>query len=411
MTESTKYWLWLTLAYGPANSRKWNFLSHYSSVREAYDHVSSGDFTNVLPQDKRPMELATPQKVEELISECEKNRITIYSYDDPEFPDRLREIYNPPSVIFTLGRLDAIDETVIITSVGTRKPDDYSRAIASRLIRELAQAGVTIASGCASGLDSVSLVSAIKGGGKVYTVMPCGLLSDYPKNSASMKKAVAAHGAVISEYLPHSGTTSLNFRLRNRILSAIGLGTLILQAGATSGSLSTANFALSQGKDIFCIPPHNLYDDSYSGVILLLRDGAIPVFDSRDILNEYYSVYAHRLNYGADIFSQRSESGLFGKNRKVDSESEPEKVIRKKPRPEPKEEEMAEQPIEPRPAPDLSGLSDGRRKIVEFILSHGVVLFDEIAENIDGTVDLETALTELELDGIIRSLSGNRYTV
>ncbi|MCD8006791.1 MAG: DNA-protecting protein DprA [Oscillospiraceae bacterium] len=407
MTESAKYWLWLTLAYGPANSRKWNFMSHYNSVDEAYKHVSSGDFTNVLPQDRRSMELATMEKVDELISECEKQRITIYSYDDPDFPDRLREIYNPPSVIFTLGRLDAVDETVIITAVGTRKPDDYSRAISSKLIGELANAGVTIASGCASGLDSVSLVSAIKGGGRVYSVMPCGLLYDYPKNSSAMKRAVSSHGAVISEYLPHSGTTALNFRMRNRILSGIGLGTLILQAGSSSGSLSTAAFALSQGKDIFCIPPHNLYDDSYSGVVSLLRDGAIPVFDSRDILNEYYSVYAHRLNYSADVFSRRSESGLFGINK--NQEPTPIRQSRKKSRPE--SSEPAEQKIEPRPTPDLSGLSDERRKIVEYILANGIVLFDEIAENVEGTIDLEMALTELELDGIIRSLSGNRYTV
>ncbi len=409
MTESTKYWLWLTLAYGPANSRKWNLLSHYNSVREAYEHVSSGDFTHILPQDRKSFELATMEKAEDLISECEKNRITIYSHDDPDFPDRLREIYNPPSVIFTLGRLDQIDESVIITSVGTRNPDDYSRAIASRLIGELANAGVTIASGCASGLDSVSLVSAIKGGGRAYAVMPCGLLSDYPKKSASMKKAVSAHGAVISEYLPHSGSTALNFRMRNRILSAIGLGTLILQAGSGSGSLSTAAFALSQGKDIFCVPPHNLYDDSYSGVISLLRDGAIPVFDSRDILNEYYSVYAHRLNYSADIFSQRSESGLFGKNK--NQEPTPVRQSRRSSRPKSRSEESAEPVIERRPLPDLSGLTDSRRRIVEYILSNGIVLFDEIAENVEETSDLEMALTELELDGIIRSLSGNRYTV
>ncbi|MCD7824288.1 MAG: DNA-protecting protein DprA [Oscillospiraceae bacterium] len=407
MTESTKHWLWLTLAYGPANSRKWNLMSHYSSVTEAYEHVTSGDFTNVLPQDRKSFELATPAKIDELVSECEKQRINIYSYDDPEFPDRLREIYNPPSVLFTLGRLESIDESVIITAVGTRNPDDYSRAIASRLIRELAHAGVTIASGCASGLDSVSLVSAIKGGGRVYTVMPCGLLCDYPRNSAAMKKAVSAHGAVISEYLPHSGSTALNFRMRNRILSAIGLGTLILQAGSSSGSLSTAAFALSQGKDIFCIPPHNLYDDSYSGVISLLRDGAIPVFDSRDILNEYYSVYAHRLNYSADVFSQRSESGLFGINKQA--EPAPVRQTRRKANPEP--EEHPEPIAKPRPAPDLSGLTEERRRIVEYILSNGIVLFDEIAENVDGTTDLETSLTELELDGIIRSLSGNRYTV
>ena len=409
MTESTKYWLWLTLVYGPANSRKWNLMSHYDSVAEAYERISSGDFTNVLPQDKKSFELATMDKVNDIISECEKQRITIYSYDDPEFPDRLREIYNPPSVLFTLGRLDQIDETVIITAVGTRKPDDYSRAISSRLIGELAQAGVTIASGCASGLDSVSLVSAIKSGGRVYTVMPCGLLCDYPKNSAAMKKAVSAHGAVISEYLPHSGSTALNFRMRNRILSAIGLGTLILQAGSSSGSLSTAAFALSQGKDIFCVPPHNLYDDSYAGVVSLLRDGAIPVFDSRDILNEYYSVYAHRLNYSADIFSQRSESGLFFKNR--NQEPEPIRQPRRQPRPAARNDEPAEKPIERRPAPDLSGLPDDRRSIVEYILSNGIVLFDEIAENVEGMSDLETALTELELDGVIRSLSGNRYTV
>ncbi len=406
MTESTKYWLWLTLAYGPANSRKWNFLSHYNSVTEAYEHISSGDFSRALPQDKKSLELASLTKAEELISECEKNKINIYSYDDPDFPDRLREIYNPPSVLFTLGRLDSVDESVIITAVGTRKPDDYSRAIASKLIGELAHAGVTIASGCASGLDSVSLVSAIKSGGGVYTVMPCGLMYDYPKNSASMKKAVSAHGAVISEYLPSAGPTALNFRMRNRILSALGLGTLILQAGSSSGSLSTAAFALAQGKDIFCVPPHNLYDDTYSGVVSLLRDGAIPVFDARDILNEYYSVYAHKLNYSADVFSLRSESGIFSAN--ANKESVSGKPSRRR---RPSTAHREEEPVhEPKQAPDLSGLSDGRRRIVEYISSNGVVLFDEIAENVPDAGDIEIALTELELDGIIRSLSGNRYT-
>ncbi len=418
MSADLKYWVWLTLAFGSANSRKWNALSHYATVSEAYERISSGDLKYVMPQDEKRVSSTKMEQADKLIGYCSDNGINIYCFDDEDFPDRLRQIYNPPSVLFTYGSLKGLDDSVVISAVGTRKPSKYSAYVTDRICHELSEAGVVIASGFAVGLDSVALRAAMISGGRAIAVLPCGLNYDYPKENASAKKVVARNGAVISEYLPNDRPSSFYFRARNRILAGISLGTLVTQAGIGSGALSTAAFALAQGKDIFCIPPHELFNDDYAGVTGLLRDGAIPVFDARDILNEYYSVYAHKLNPNADVFKLRSESGLFSEE---DGACRRSKRVKASVRPG---VETGENPASGEPqahartqefpavcAADLEALSEGKRKILEFISENGAVLFDEIALSCEGVEDIETILTELELDGFVRSLSGNRYAI
>lgn len=401
MRSELIYWLWLTIAFGPANTRKWDTMSHYDSVRQAYEDISRGNMRYVMPQDVRSVKSAKIEQAIKLFEYCKNKRINIYCLEDDKYPERLKEIYNPPSVLFCVGNIGIINESVVIACVGTRSPSDYSVNITTRICAELADSGIVIASGNALGLDSAAIKAAAGAGGRAVSVLPCGLLYDYPKDSAGIKRTVAANGAVISEFFPDDKPSSLSFLARNRILAGISMGTLITQAGKKSGALNTASFALSQGRDIFCIPPHELYSDDYAGVTGLIRDGAIPVFDSRDVLNEYYSVYSHRLNHNSTVLGQKSTEGVF-------SEKPKKTAVNPRPRKPAEDEKPAKVEVK---IINTDGMSDEKKKIIEFVSGNGAVHFDDIASLSDWSQDIETILTELELEGFIMSVSGNRYVI
>ncbi len=403
-------WIWLTLAFGAANSHKWAVLSHYKSVVEACEKITSGDYTYILPNDLRYVRSAGMNQAVKLSKLCEERGIEIATFSDPLFPDRLREIYNPPALLYYRGDISGIDDSVVITAVGTRHPSEYSVNVGSRICSELAGRGVIIASGFAVGLDSVAHRSAIKAGGRTIAVLPCGISYDYPKENADAKETIVAKGgAIISEYPPDAKATTLGFRARNRILSGIGLGTLIIQCAPHGGPLSTASFALSQGKDIFCVPPHDLYDEAYGGVIGLLRDGAKPVFGSEDVINEYIGLYPHKLRAGAEVPKPAMP---------VSSDGEPSK---KRPSKRPAKDKSPEKPdTPPNPAEfspaamvygDPACLFGTKKEIYDFILSHGEVHIDEISLGIPDVAEVEAFVTELELDGLISSLPGNRLKI
>ena len=407
MRSELVYWVWLTIAFGPANPRKWNLLSHYDSVKNAYNKITSGDLSFVTPQDKDKVTSATIEQAEKLISYCEEKGIKVYSFDDETYPDRLREIYNPPSVLFVLGDISSLDDTVVISCVGTKNPSSYSVDVTYKLCYDLAKAGVTIASGFTVGLDSIAHKAAIKAGGKTIAVLPCGVLHDYPKENSKAKQIIAKNGAVISEYFPGERVSQIYFRARNRILSGLGLGTLVTQAGINSGALSTAAFALSQGRDIFCIPPHELFNEAYAGANNLIRDGAISVFEAKDILNEYYSIYAHKLNPEADALKRRLASGLFSNDENIDPKLPTPKKPAAKPQPKVKEE-----PKQPQNRTSPESLSGTALKIWEYLADNGAVLADELSDSLEIEItELEMLLTDLELDGHVRSLPGNRFSI
>lgn len=423
------YWLWLTIAFGPANPRKWNLYSHLGSVKEVYERLSDGDMTGVLPKDIKLIKSATDLMVEKLIALCEQKEISIAHYDDPIYPQRLKEIYNPPSVLFYQGDISEIDKSIVITVVGTRKPSEYSAEVCRKLCTELVHAGASIASGFALGLDSMAHRSALKAGGKTYAVLPCGILNDYPAENAGSKRIIASQGAVISEYFPGDKASPLTFRARNRILSGIGLGTLIIQAGMHSGSLSTASFAVSQGRDIFCVPPHDIYDSSYDGVKKLIRDGAVTVLSAEDILDEYAESYPHILGsvkpatkkepeqepanepkkehkQGAALRRQKTEAG----GRNLNSADNVNAALKRQAE-EKIPKKAQEETDSVRNAPYTEELIGTKKEIYDFIKERGEAHLDELAVGIGDVHELEAFLTELELDGHIRSLPGNRFTV
>lgn len=402
-----KFWIWLTIAFGPANSHKWNVVRFYGSAKRTYDALTGGDMSKVLPSDRKRVNSATFDRVNRLMDLCDKNGIKICAYDDSEYPKRLKEIYNPPSVLFYFGDISGLNTHDLITCVGTRKPSEYSVSVGNRLITELVEKDFKIASGFAVGLDSLSHRSAIKAGGNSYAFLPCGLLEDYPKENADAKKVVAAHGAVISEYFPGEKPNPLMFRARNRILSGVSLGTLILQAGEKSGALSTASFALAQGREIFCIPPHDIYDERYLGVTELLRLGATPVFEAFDIISAYNLTKEHTIeeeNTESEDKSDKNTETLEKISEKT-SYSERKKSVGRTVSASKKNLDVQKRD----PDTSESELTGFKAEIYNFIREKGEIHLDEISIGIGDVFEIEAYLTELELDGLIKSLPGNRF--
>ena len=377
MNANLLYWVWLTRAYGPANPAKWNAVSQYGSPKELFMRVCNPDnYYNNIPEFKKIASLSL-RHAEEIIEVCNANGIKICCYDDADYPEILKEIYNPPSVLFFKGDISCLKDKLAIACVGTKSPSVYSVKVSSRIISDLVENNVVIVSGFAKGLDSLSNKVSLAKGGKTVAILPCGILHDFNPDDAETRQSIELNGAVISEFLPLEGPTASNYRARNRVLSGITHGTLILQAGARSGSLSTASYAISQGRELFCLPPHELYNSEYSGVEQLIRDGAYCVFNSTDILEQYFSSFTSIPEYNEPImYNTESENSV----------------------------EIKEV--------DLSSYTGDTRRLVEFILESNSVLYDEILDKFDFDDEiLQDMLTELELDGTIRPLPGNRFTI
>lgn len=417
--ENLKYWIWLTIAFGPANPRKWEALEGYDSIVDFYDEVTSGRFPHgLLSWEINSINSASMFTAEHTIAYCEQKGINIYCYEDDDFPQMLREIANPPSVLFVMGDLSFINERVIIAVVGARDSSAYSLNAEKILLSSLLKKGIRFASGFAVGADSLANEVSLNANEKSAAVLACGLDYDYPSGTASLKNSIAKCGAVISEYFPNHKPRSKDFVARNRLLAGLSMGVFVIEASERSGALSSASMALNQGKDIFTIVPHDIFDKRYFGQKNLIKDGAIPVFSSEDISNEYLNNFSHKLNFipnNSELvsierrFSDAINRGNSGKTSKQSSKAS--KPIREMDRElnQLSEEDDGKTLSITATYVDTSDLSEIQKRIYDE-LSYGVMHVDELCEKLCMDISaLFVELTELELLGIVKSLSGKRY--
>jgi len=219
------------------------------------------------------------------LDQIKKEDIKIVTVDDSLYPPLLKEIYDPPVVLYYKGQLMA-NEKLTLAVVGSRLISPYGLQITPEIISPLARY-LTIVSGLAIGVDALAHLSALKAGGRTIAVLGSGVdeASIYPtQNRALAKKIVDSRGAVLSEYPPGTAPMKLNFPIRNRIISGLSLGTLVIEAAAESGSLITARSALEQNRDIFAVPA-GIHSPTAAGANNLLKMGARPVTSARDILD------------------------------------------------------------------------------------------------------------------------------
>ena len=409
MNEKLLMWLWLNKVFGEANPRKWDATTRFDTIEECYYTLKDGDYYGLVEKEIENVKRFDLSSCERLVEYCDKNNIKIYCCESEGFPSRLREIYNPPAVIFakhSSKSLDFLDDNVVVSIVGARQIDDYYSNVTTVISKELASSGVIVASGFAVEVDTCAHRGAIAARGKTVAVLGSGINYDYPGGTMGFKDEIAANGAVISEYPPLKPPKPGDFKARNRLLSGISMGVLVTQASSRSGSLNTVSNAVSQGRDIFCVPPADIFNDKYSGVIDLLRDGAIAVFSAKDVLFEYCENYSHRLDYARNLmdFSLRSEDSSVFSGTQKETKKPTKKTQKNK---YDNLNNITEKPAEH----DLSGLSENQVRIVK-LLRENTLLTDEISRKTQIGVDvLFSELTELEIMGIIKALPGNRFSI
>ena len=302
MGENLVYWVWLSQCFSYGNGRLGKLLETLDDAKAFFQGGpelwrKSGLFS---AQDLRRMEKTSLDRAAVILGECQKQDIRVISWLDEEYPRLLREIYAPPAVLYVKGSLAGLDQALTITAVGTREAIGYTRGVTGNLCYQLAQTGVVIISGCAQGIDEYAHRGTLKAGGRTIAVLGCGVDVNYPAANRELKeKILLSGGALVSELPPGTKPDGRYFPTRNRLLAGLGMGVLVTHAPTRSGSLITAELALEQGKEIFCLPPYNIYDASCTGVVPLLKEGAKPVYSVYSILEEYYPLYADRINLAA----------------------------------------------------------------------------------------------------------------
>jgi DNA processing protein len=210
--------------------------------------------------------------------------VKVLTWHDTDYPSRLKEIYDYPPLLYIRGSLLPEDEWCLAV-VGTRRATVYGRQVTEEIVADLARSKITIVSGLAKGIDSVAHHSALEAGGRSIAVFGCGLDIVYPAENADLARRIMQQGALLSEYPLGTRPRADNFPRRNRIMSGLSLGVLVIEAGETSGAMITAHLALEQNREVFAIPG-SILSPASRGTNHLIQEGAKLVSDYTDILEE-----------------------------------------------------------------------------------------------------------------------------
>ena len=282
----------LVRIFGAGNPVIHKVIEHYGNAVNACTELDKGDVQFLSQKKQHEMvSFVSYDKIDKVISWCEKRDIKLVNLYENEYPRLLKEIYNPPVILFYCGDLSCLERTTV-TGVGAREITPYIEKLSFRICRDLSSMGITLVSGMARGVDSVVHNACVYEGNPTVGVLACGINYDYPYGSGELRRKIVLNGgAYITELFPEVSPSREYFRGRNRILAGLSQGTIVFQAGEKSGSLITAEYSLEEGRDVFCVPPPNLLDKRYNGVIPYLEDGAIPVFNHDDIIEFYKRNY------------------------------------------------------------------------------------------------------------------------
>lgn len=404
---SLKYWLWLTSLEGLTIQQRLALLEHFGQPDKVY-FGESGEYALVEGMTRQAMTALEDKSLERadgILGDCARLGLRIITIQDAEYPDRLRNIYDPPLVLYVQGRMPAFDDEVAIAMVGSRKASPYALAMGEKIAFQMAGLGALIVSGLAAGGDAAAHRGALRAGGFTAAVIAGGHDIIYPRENRWLYEDIGVRGVILSEYPPGTPHDRTHFPVRNRIISGLCLGTVVIEAPERSGTLITVNHALDQGRDVFALPGQA--DDWHcAGSNRLLRDGAGVVIDGWDVLSCYAARFPHKLK------SFRAEEPRhFG----APAEEKPQPGDKKSsPAKKPAEPPVQQDPKPEKPVLDLSGdhgLTDDQLKIVRTLGERTMQVDDIIEETEIPTRRVLSALTMLELDGVVEQSSGKRFSL
>lgn len=282
-----RYWVGFSLIPGIGPVKAGRLLECFGGLEAAW-WAASAELSRA-GLDARTVEAIVSRRrdidLDREMERLDQQSVTVIPLDSSAYPERLRHIYGPPMVLYVKGQLRPEDEWAVGV-VGTRRATAYGREVVERIVPGLTRSGVTIVSGLAKGIDSYAHRVALEGGGRTIAVLGNGVDITYPAENARLAREIAENGAVVSEYPLGTSPEASNFPARNRIISGLSLGTLVVEAGDRSGALITADFALEQGREVFAVPGSILSRGSIGTNRLIQQSGAKLTVCADDILQE-----------------------------------------------------------------------------------------------------------------------------
>lgn len=296
-SRDTLFWIWLSEALGCGNRDFKRLISLYENPYEIY-HADPSEIerlTGLTDHTKSVLCDKTLEPSIEILTACEKNRISVLTYNDPGYPQLLREIKDPPVLLYYKGILPDFDRRLCVAMVGTRRMSESGMNNAYEVAYELGSAGAVIVSGMAAGIDGVCATAAMASGSRTVAILGCGVDILYPNHHGKLRDAILRNGAVMSEYPPGTKPSSYHFPVRNRIISGMSQATAVMEAGVGSGSLITAGTAVLQGRDVFAVPC-DVGNGSADATNELIRDGATLLLSADDIFDKYSYLFSETLH-------------------------------------------------------------------------------------------------------------------
>lgn len=281
-----KYWVGFSKVPGIGRVRISQLKQHFGSLQDAWK-APEGKLKQAgldLRSVDALLSLRPTISLDAEIEKLERYRVRALTCDDADYPPALRQIYDYPAVLYIRGTCPPWDETYLAV-VGTRRPTIYGRQVAQEIVTDLARSKITIVSGLARGIDSIAHRATLDAGGKTIAVLASGLDIVYPAENASLARTIMEQGALVSEYPLGTRPRAENFPLRNRIMSGLSTGVLVIEAGERSGALITAFQALEQNREVFAIPG-SILSPASRGTNRLIQEGASLVCNCSDILQE-----------------------------------------------------------------------------------------------------------------------------
>ncbi len=410
------HWIWFAHRPGVSDRLKAVLLEHFCDPEDIFyaDEAALGDIPELSREALDGLLDKNLTSSEEILDACGRKQLHVLTYRDAGYPARLKNISD--MVLYYKGQLPELDAYPTIGIVGTRKASAYGLTAAKRLGYQIGKCGGIVVSGLAYGIDGTAMSGALTAGGKTVGVLGCGADIVYPPSNRGLFRDVERYGCILSEFVPGTPPAKWTFPKRNRIISGLSNGVLVVEAPERSGALITAHLAAEQGRDVFVVPG-NIDVPSCAGSNSLLRDGAILVSSGWEVLSEYQAMFPDKL--------RREDTPLrmtaSPEEVRAAAEETPLKVAQNPAHPgetSDLKKKLEKKSID-NPAPTaysdldarLSGLSEDERAIARCLMNGPRLVDDVIAETGLTTGRLLGILTMLELKGVVKRLPGKQITL
>lgn len=395
MEENLLYWVWLTIKPVISPMKITWLWERFETIKDIYTETEYNDIAGIGNKEKRALRNKDLSAAKDVIAKTERAGAKILTYEDINFPDMLRNIPDPPYVLYIKGEIMNWDRLLTIGVVGTRECTGYGIEATRKISRGMAKAGITVVSGMARGIDAQAAWAALNAGAKTIAVLGGGIDVIYPRENERLYYEICEHGALMTEYPPGSASLPGHFPERNRIIAGLSKGVLVTEAPKRSGALITARFAIDNGRDVFAVPGR-VGDANYVGANRLIQGCAKLVMTAEDILEEY--PYDTALLKPPKIKVVIKTQNMPGYNsEQIEEQSEAaQKEIRN-------ERKMS---IESK---RYAFLKPEEKEIIKLLIEKDMNI-DELARSLEKPVgEVNTTLAMLEIKALVKRLPGNNY--